>query len=191
MTETWRDVRGYEGVYQVSNLGNVRSLDRTVTYRDGRIAHFKGIQRRPVRKQDGYLHVMFSNGTGTEKSITIHRLVALAFVPNPDGLPEVNHKDEDKENNRADNLEWCDRLQNCRHGTRGLRISRANNKPIVLTNGEERIVFNSQKQAAAQLGVKSQSIGYAMAHGTKCRGYRCEFIQGKDVIEVDGTYFGR
>lgn len=67
MTEVWKDIEGYEGIYQVSNLGNVRSLDRIVQFRDGRKAHFRGIQRKPVRKQDGYLHVMFSNGTGTEK----------------------------------------------------------------------------------------------------------------------------
>lgn len=177
MTEVWKDIEGYEGIYQVSNLGNVRSLDRIVQFRDGRKAHFRGIQRKPVRKQDGYLHVMFSNGTGTEKSITIHRLVALAFVPNPDGYSEINHKDEDKENNRADNLEWCNRQYNCQYGTRGERISKANGKPIVLTKGEEKLLFESQIQAARHFGVKSQSIGYAMAHGTRCRGYRCEFAQ--------------
>lgn len=176
MTEVWKDIEGYEGIYQVSNFGNVRSLDRIVQYIDGRIARFKGITRKPVKNQDGYLAVVLAKNRNEAKTVRIHRLVAAAFVPNSDDLPEINHKDEDKENNRADNLEWCDRLYNCRYGTRGERISKSNSKPIALTKDGKQIVFASQEQAAKQLGVKSQSIAYAMAHGTKCKGYHCEFI---------------
>lgn len=172
--EEWKDIVGYEGKYQVSNLGNVRSLDRVVQFKDGRQARYKSTQRKPVRKQDGYLHIMLSDESKTKKSITIHRLVALAFVPNPNGFTEINHRDEDKENNQADNLEWCDRLYNCRYGTRGERISKAHQRPVVMSNGKEQIVYDSQLHAAKSLGVKPQSIGYAIAHGTRCKGYRCE-----------------
>ena len=95
MIEEWRDVPGYEGLYEVSNFGRVR--------RNGKIL-------KPSKDKDGYLQVSLSkNGI---KTTTIHRLVARAFIPNPQNLPQVNHKDEDKTNNTVDNLEWCTREYN-------------------------------------------------------------------------------
>lgn len=108
MVEQWKPVAGYEGDYEVSNFGRVRSLKRS-TY--GRILRpcFDG------RKH--YLHVSLSkNGVSTVKNV--HRIVAIAFLENPDNLPEVNHKDEDKTNNCANNLEWCSHVYNNRYGSK-------------------------------------------------------------------------
>lgn len=125
MTETWKDVKGYEGAYQVSNLGNVRSLDRSTEVRKGNNTYtlvLKGKVLQPLVRNHGYLGVQLfdrlqaTNARGM-RTVSIHRLVAEAFVPNPDGLPEVNHKDEDKTNNRADNLEWMNHIENTRYGT--------------------------------------------------------------------------
>ena len=114
--EIWKDIIGYEGLYQVSSLGRVRSLDRY----DERNCFRKGKVLSPGIKPDGYLVVVLSCN-GKHKTIKVHRLVAQAFIPNPDGLPQVNHKNEDKSNNRVENLEWCDAKYNINFGTARIR----------------------------------------------------------------------
>lgn len=98
MQEDWKDIAGYEGRYQVSNFGNVKSLN----WRGTGIA--KNLYLKKSNK--GYLHVELSDGK-SKKSITVHRLVANAFIPNPNNYNEINHKDENTLNNCVDNLEWC------------------------------------------------------------------------------------
>ena len=114
--ETWKPVAGYEGLYEVSNLGNVR-----------RVAG-KGCKEirvlKLVKQSNGYLYVNLYK-EGNRKMHRVHRLVAQAFIPNPDNLPEINHIDEDKTNNCVENLEWCDNVYNNNHGTRNQRISEA------------------------------------------------------------------
>ena len=110
--EEWKSIPGYEGLYEVSNLGRVRSLDRY----DGRNHFRKGKVLSLVKNTDGYLKVLLKCNTKC-KTITVHRLVAQAFIPNPDNLPIINHKDEDKTNNRVENLEWCDNYYNLMYGT--------------------------------------------------------------------------
>ena len=111
MIEEWRPIEGYEGLYEVSNTGQVRSLDRFY-YR----LH-KGKVLSPTKDRYGYLTVTL-NCNGKSKTIKIHRLVAQAFLLNPDNLPQVNHKDEVKTNNNVDNLEWCTAKYNNNFGTR-------------------------------------------------------------------------
>ena len=99
MIEEWRDVPGYEGMYEVSDWGRVR--------RNGRILKLR-------KDGQGYLFVsLYKNGT--KKEAYIHRLVSLAFIPNPNNYPEVNHKDENKTNNAVENLEWCTRKYNANY----------------------------------------------------------------------------
>lgn len=114
--EIWKDIEGYEGLYQVSNLGRVRSFDRID--RLGRLR--PGVILRPLMNTYGYIQVSFCK-EGKEKKLQVHRLVAQAFIPNPEGLPQINHKDENPKNNRVDNLEWCDGKYNCNYGTRNER----------------------------------------------------------------------
>ena len=97
--EIWKDIEGYEGLYQVSNYGNIRSLN----YRNKSQIHNLTLK---VRKRDGYLTVGLTKNN-RNKTFIVHRVVAKAFIPNPDNLPQVNHKDENKSNNNASNLEWC------------------------------------------------------------------------------------
>ena len=107
--EVWKDIQGYEGLYQVSNMGRVKSLERTVW--NGR-SYYKAPERiLKAGKARGYLRVMLCKD-GKGKWYPVHRLVAIAFIPNPDNLPEVNHKDENKQNNCVENLEWCTRQYN-------------------------------------------------------------------------------
>lgn len=116
MNEIWKDIEGYEGLYQVSNLGRVRSVDRI----GGRGRRFNGRILKPKVKTGGYLLVNFSK-EGKRKMFSVHRLVAQAFIPNPEGLPQINHKDENPSNNRVENLEWCDGKYNCNYGIRNER----------------------------------------------------------------------
>lgn len=115
MSEIWKDIDGYEGFYQVSNYGEVRSIDRRVKNKNGeRVA--KGRILAQVTMTSGYKTVnLFKKNRG--KICLVHRLVAAAFLPNDNALAEVNHKDENKQNNRADNLEWCDRMYNVHYGS--------------------------------------------------------------------------
>ena len=115
MIEEWRPIEGYEGLYEVSNTGKVRSVDRYVKYSNGQIHLHKGKVLSPVKSNFGYLLVSLCCN-GKYKSISVHRLVAQAFIENPDNLPEINHKNEDKTNNSVDNLEFCDRSYNNNYG---------------------------------------------------------------------------
>lgn len=113
--EEWRQIRGFPD-YLISNCGRVKSLRRDYKYG----SHGDIILKTNDRK--GYRGVtLFRDGKRYYKSV--HRLVAEAFIPNPDNLPLVNHKDEDKTNNRVDNLEWCTRLYNANYGLSRQRIS--------------------------------------------------------------------
>lgn len=110
----WRDIKGYEGHYQVSDTGLVRSVDRIVVYKDGRKRIFNGKIIRLKYDHNGYPRVCLSkNNKGIE--YYTHRLVAEAFIPNPLKLPQVNHKDEKPSNSNVDNLEWCDGKYNVRY----------------------------------------------------------------------------
>lgn len=116
--EEWRDIEGYGGWYQISNLGRCRSVDRVIHDKLGVDQHMKGYMLKPMMRTTGYLCYHLSNQEGERGKIDAHRLVAIAFIPNPNGYKMVNHKDEDKTNNRVENLEWCDSRYNNTYGTR-------------------------------------------------------------------------
>ena len=131
LIEEWRDIEGYEGLYQVSNLGRVKSLARVVIRSDGKpnTVNEKILKYGMNR---GYCAVVLCKD-GKKKMYKVHRLVAMAFLRNPHNLPEVNHKDEDKKNNCVDNLEWCTSLYNINYGSHNERVTN-----IIVNNGSLR-----------------------------------------------------
>ena len=112
--EEWRDVVGYEGLYQVSNLGRVKSLSRRIVYKDGREYNYPSKVLKNQKISTGYIGVMLY-GVDGNKQYFVHRLVAETFIPNPNNLSDVNHKDGCKTNNILSNLEWCSHSDNQKH----------------------------------------------------------------------------
>ena len=107
MKEVWKDIKGYEGLYQVSNYGNVKSCDRHVFAGVGSNHKTQHIKEKLLRAGGGKYKQVRLSKNGKIKAFLIHRLVAQAFISNPNNLPCINHKDEDPKNNNANNLEWC------------------------------------------------------------------------------------
>ena len=113
MKEIWKDIEGYEKLYQISNFGNIKSLDRYIINKNGEKQYFPG-KYLIQRLNDGYLRVTLSKNN-KQRTFRVNILVAKAFIPNPENKPEVNHIDGNKENNKVDNLEWNTRSENELH----------------------------------------------------------------------------
>lgn len=158
MEEIWKDIKGYEGLYQVSNYGRVKSLNYNHTGKEGILS--------PSTDKDGYMHlILYKNGERETKKV--HRLVAEAFMLNIDNLPDINHKDENPSNNHIDNLEWCTKEYNNNYGTHNEKLSKSlkgkyagdknpsARKVICITTGE---IFNTMKDAEEKYKVSYHSI---------------------------------
>ncbi len=137
--KTWKDIPGYEKKYQASCCGCIRSLDREVVDSKGHIKRYKGKLLRPTKSDNGYLTVMLSNADKKLKRITVHKLVAMTYMGDPNGL-EVNHIDSDKHNNTVANLEYCSRSENIRHR-------------LVNSSGKDRMLPSMVKEIRELLGV--------------------------------------
>lgn len=138
--EQWKDVVGYEGLYLVSNMGQIKALDRLIVWDDKihGVLNVHCVKKGKILKgyptHNNYIRVRLSTKKSETKSITVHRIVAAAFVPNPDNKPQVNHKDGDKRNNAASNLEWCTQSENQLHAfSTGLQIAKNNKHPFKKT----------------------------------------------------------
>lgn len=159
--EKWLPVVGYEGYYEVSDHGSVRSLDRTEVLKDGRTRRKRGKTLTKIW-YDGKHH--YKGVTlckdGEHKRLSIHRLVAIAFIPNPHNLPEVNHKDENTVNNAADNLEWCDKQYNNTYGTLRARVAAAQGKTVLQLDANGNVIkeWTSEGLAAASTGASQTGI---------------------------------
>ena len=159
--EIWKDIKDYEGMYQVSSEGRVKSLK----YGEEKIL-------KNNKNNSGYLSVSLSKD-GKRKTYSIHRLVAQAFISNPNNLLEINHIDEDKTNNRVENLEWCTKQYNNNYGTKNERAAERNTKRILQFTKEGEFIkkWDSTMQIERELGFNGGNI-------TKCCKGKCKLTYG-------------
>lgn len=159
MKEIWKDIKDYEGLYQVSNFGRVKSLRRYVAR--GTNKYWVNEKILKPRYTKGHYYTSLHKNKKS-KNYYIHRLVAEAFIPNPDNLPCINHKDENTANNNVNNLEWCTHKYNANYGTRNKRLSDMftndpkRSKPIQCI--ETGTIYPSAKEAERQTGIFATKI---------------------------------
>lgn len=187
IAEEWRDIPGYEGAYSASNMGRIMSLPR-ITY-GGRRWKGRILSQQIVK---GYYKTSLY-GEHDKKLVSVHRLVALAFLPNPNNYPMINHKDENPLNNNVDNLEWCNASYNVNYGTRIAKYAATRSrvskgiiphpemqKPtakISLATGEILCVYPSASEAARQCGLLESKISL-VCNGKRYTtgGYKWQYI---------------
>lgn len=186
--EIWKDIKGYEGKYQISSYGRIRSLKRTAirSYRGNYLVKNK-ILKQSTDKRGVKRVGLYNNGRHT---FQVHRLVAQTFIPNPNDLPDINHIDENPSNNNVENLEWCTREYNNNYGTRNERHSKKiqgskhpqSKKVKCITTGE---IFNCMQEAARKYNVSQAHIthccqgrrNYTGKHPTTKEPLKWEYIE--------------
>lgn len=180
MEEIWKDIKGYESLYQVSNLGRIKSLERKVKNTS---CSYRTIKQKILNCGKciaGYYYIILYKKQ-IKKPFRIHRLVAEAFIPNPNNYPCVNHKDENKENNVWTNLEWCTHKYNMNYGTSIKRMSEKHKKKVIQYTKNNEFVeeFNSLKEASDKIGINSSSIMRCCKNKQKtCGGYIWKYKEG-------------
>ena len=196
--EIWKDITGYEGQYQVSSEGRVKSLARKFIDKSGREQNIKERILKLSNDKDGYKVISLSDGYGRKKHFRVHRLVADAYILNLDNKPQVNHIDEDKSNNRVNNLEWVTPEENNNHGTHNVRISKSLSKirckPVAqLTVNDELVkVWESAHEAAREEGFVSSSISkVALGKQKTHHGYIWKYIVDEDNIKNTTKNFSK
>ena len=184
--EIWKDVVNYEGYYQVSNLGNVRSLPHITINQRKR----KGRMRKPYTNWKGYLAVCLCKD-GKCKSYQVHRLVAQAFLPNPNNYPMINHKDENKKNNNVSNLEWCDVTYNNNYGNRTKRARSKICKPVVAirTSDNQQEHYLSLTEVSKTFRIHITTFTRAINNGKEYMGrhWYWDNFEPKEIVNEDTT----
>lgn len=167
MIEIWKDIAGYEGLYQVSNFGRVKSLNYRKTGKE------VILKLRVAHKRHNYMDVALTKW-GITKRHKVHRLVALAFIPNPNNLPHINHIDCDVANNNSDNLEWCDAKYNINYGGRAIKFGKAVGHRVAQCDVHGNVIntFYSIREAARVLNLSNTNIVAAIQGKQKtCGGF--------------------
>ena len=181
MKEVWKDVIGYEGFYKVSNLGNVKRINSKVKSCLRHLGGYKIVKEHFMTPRiiNKYYSVHLCKD-GKSKNVRVHRLVATAFIPNPNNLPQINHKDENKLNNNAENLEWCSCKYNQNYGTRKQKRELSKTKPIQKINkqtGEIIETYISLSSAARKNDISFKAISkYALGKSKTSGGYIWKYV---------------
>ena len=179
MEEEWKYIKGYEGFYQVSNFGRVRSVDRMVNgnHITCDFQYVKGKMLKLRKNRYGYWTVMLRKNS-SHKTVLVHRLVAEAFISNPNNLPYVNHKDENPANSIVSNLEWCTAKYNLEYSNVAEKVAKFKFKRVIQfdENMNEIKRWDSLKEAAASINRAQQNISRCcMGKCKSCGGYKWKY----------------
>lgn len=163
--EQWKDIKGYEEKYQISNLGRVKSLKRTQSNNGGKQQVNEKIKSTRIKNSGYEITDLYKDRK--QKTFMIHRLVAQAFIPNPNNKEQVNYIDGNKSNNCVDNLEWTIQSENIIHSYKSIREDKRNNNAInTMTKATSKkvtclnsgIIYNSASEAAREVGVSASLL---------------------------------
>lgn len=174
-TEIWRPIKDYEGLYEVSNMGNVRSVDRYVMHDN----HYRFLKGKPIKSFPnlrGYLRVRLCKNSKA-KNYFVHRLVAEAFMPNPNDLPFIDHINTIRDDNRVENLRWCSQKENCNNPlTREHLTYQKKNKPVYYIDEQgKKISFKSISEAERKIGCSHYTIAIALKENRPAYGIQFYF----------------
>jgi hypothetical protein len=180
MVEEWKDIEGYEGRYYISSFGRVKST-----------GHGKDKYLKPMKTYKGYLCVDLRK-PGYRKTIPVHRLVAIAFIPNINGYTQVNHIDCNKENNHVENIEWCDQSHNQLHAFANGLISRAGvkNSQAILTEKEVLEIYkllSTHKYTHSEIASRYNVTKHAVGDINTGRSWAHLLSQGEEIKKVAGV----
>lgn len=177
--EIWKTIKDTNGKYSVSNLGNVRRNEHyTEVIANGTIAHYKERLLKGYKDKEGYLVYSICNAHGKTFTKKGHRLVAEAFIPNPENLPFINHKDENRQNNNVENLEWCTIQYNNNYGTRKEKLRKTSGIRVAqyTIDGKLIKIWNSLSEASQSFGCKTTANIRRVCKGLKGRNTYRGFI---------------
>ena len=171
--EIWKDIQGYEGLYQISNLGRIKSLERMIITSNNITKKISEKILKPCLRKNGYYSIVLQKNNKS-KYYTIHRLVAKEFIPNPNNLPQVNHKDENKTNNNVNNLEWCTSKYNINYGSHNERQSLSRSKTVYQYSLDKKLlnVWKNTHDVNYKLGYHQGNIA-ACCRGERKTAYNC------------------
>lgn len=170
----YKSIKGYEGIYEINELGKIRSIDRKIKLQNGGTRKLKGKELKPSMDKGGYALVELSKN-GVHKMMKVHRLVADAFLPNPNNLPQVHHKNHDRKDNRVQNLKWVTNAEQIDDHLRAA-ISKANGTRLhVVGHGIDKI-FISSMEVERELGIfNSTALMVAKGIYKQSKGYKIYF----------------
>ena len=177
----WKLVKGFEGQYEVSNTGLIKSLK-------GKTERIMKPRRKKIIKKDGYVELGYEglvlSNKGVQYSKLVHRLVAEAFIPNPESKPEVNHIDEDKGNNSVENLEWNTHEENSNHGTKNIRS--ANKQSMAVIGVDE---FGNIVEIHSSIRSAERLTGFGHASISACANGKIATYKGLEWFKIDNEMF--
>lgn len=171
--ENWKEITGYEGYFEVSNLGNFRSKDRVIRYKQSGTRNYPGKPLKTETIVEGYQRIVLMKG-GIRKRFMCHRIVAQEFIPNPDNKPFVNHIDGNPANNKVENLEWCTQEENEQHAVQVLgKTMRGKTYPKKVKCIETNTIYDSMNQCIQDLGSNAciEGLNKAIRANRKYHGY--------------------